>query len=208
MGVRPVVGALLVLACSPRPNGGVDPAVDCAPSTQSTSLPGSPDPHGLAGHWRVAAIAQGPLHPGKRTTGELWLWRSLASDSSRRTGVRAVARDTLTRPLYGATTLRLWDVTAVPSPGEVAVRDTVDPVYPPVLVTVHRGILSEGTPWTNIALWVESVVNRRDGVLVLDGAGFVLFLTDVDSNRFLGAWGPAGIVVADTGYFCATRVSI
>ena len=158
----------------------------------------------LEGGYDITFVSEGPMFAGHRVSGVLWLWRSSPADSSPSTGKRALASDTIQHPYYGATDLDLWEFTRQGSGTEAALKARIDPVYPEVLVGV-RGGLPTNKVWKEVSLWIDSIGNRRDGGLGLDGAGFVLYLAEVGRTGFRGRWGPAGIVLTDKGYFCATR---
>jgi len=155
----------------------------------------------LAGGYRLQVVSEGPEHTGRAVRGVLWLWPTSSRDSSVRTGRRAVAGDTARHPLFGATDLRLWDVTRRGPSDERRLRARTDPVYPQVMAMDGVGFRSE-----EASLWVESVANMRDGSVMLDGAGYLLLVTAHDSAGFRGRWGPAGIVRTESGYFCARRL--
>jgi hypothetical protein len=138
-------------------------------------------------------------------TGTLWLWRSTSLDSSLKTGKRVAAGDTSHDPLYGATDVQMSTLTRSGESDEAALRQRTDPVYPEILVTQFGGI-SRGKEWSEVQMWIGSLANARDGSDGLDGAGYSLYITEKDSTGFRGRWGRAGIVMTDTGYYCATRI--
>jgi hypothetical protein len=182
-----------------------DRVAPCDAQPVEAKLPPASEHAGLAGRYQLTIVSQGPQLAGRRVVGVLWLWRSSAADSSSETGKHVAPGDTVNHPYFGATNLGLWDLTAAPLQDEATVRARVDPVYPQVLFAVRGWPPGEYTKWKELTIWIESIGNRRDGTMGLDGAGFVLDVVRLRPNGFDGRWGPAGIVGTDTGYFCATR---
>jgi hypothetical protein len=181
-------------------------SLGCAPPPAEAQLPPTTDHSNLAGGYDITLISEGPEFAGRRVSGVLWLWRSSPADSSPSTGKRALASDSARHPYYGATDLDLWHLKRQGPATEAALKAQTDPVYPEVLVGISGGPPAD-TVWKGVSLWIESVGNRRDGGLGLDGAGFVLQLSELRDTGFSGHWGPAGIVQTEEGYFCATRRS-
>jgi hypothetical protein len=82
-------------------------------------------------------------------------------------------------------------------------RSNIDPIYPPVLLRagpIHS--LSVGPAGV---LLLETVGNRRDGVLSLDGTGMGMWVTQANANGFRGSFDRWGVVLTDKGRFCAFR---
>jgi hypothetical protein len=183
-----------------------DLGAPCEATAADAKLPAGSEHTGLAGRYELTIVSQGPQLAGRRIVGALWLWRSSATDSSRQTGKHVAPGDTVRHPYFGATNLNLWDLTATALQDEAAIRGRIDPVYPQVLLRVRGWPSGVYTTWKELTLWIESIGNRRDGTLGLDGAGFALDAVRLRPDGFDGRWGPAGIVSSDTGYFCATRV--
>jgi hypothetical protein len=177
----------------------------CEQPSGDAELPPATDHSKLAGGYDITFVSDGPELAGHHVSGVLWLWRSSPADSSSRTGKRALASDTLQHPFYGATDIDLWHLKTQNPHTEAELKALIDPVYPPILVGV-RGGLPTNRVWKEISLWIDAVLNRRDGGLGLDGAGFVLDLSELGPTGFRGHWGPAGIVQTDNGWFCATRL--
>ena len=183
-----------------------DRGAPCRAPAADAKLPAGSEHAGLAGRYELTIVSQGPQLAGRRVVGALWLWRSSATDSSPQTGKRVAPGDTVGHPYFGATNLNLWDLTTTPLQDEATLRARLDPVYPQVLLRVRGWPPGVYTTWKELTLWIESIGNRRDGTLGLDGAGFVLDAVRLRPDGFDGWWGPAGIVGSDTGYFCATRL--
>jgi len=57
------------------------------------------------------------------------------------------------------------------------------------------------------ALLLRTVGNRRDGVMVLDGAGLGAWIRQASDSGLSGSFEPWGIISDDEGRFCARRVS-
>ena len=189
----------------PRPDDrGAGEKVCSAPSAGASLAPTSGHA-GLDGRYQFTVISEGPNLAGRRVTGVLWLWPSSAADSSPRTRKGVAPDDTLKNPYYGASDLDLWSLTRKGPSAEAELRSRIDPVYPEILVRVRGGPSQSNTAWKSLTMWIESVVNARDGSLGLDGAGFALEILVISSSGFKGRWGPAGIVQTEAGYFCATR---
>jgi hypothetical protein len=178
----------------------------CEAPPADTKLPAAAEHVGLAGRYELTIVSQGPQLAGRRVVGVLWLWRGSAADSSLQSGKRVAPEDTVSHPYFGATNLNLRDLTATPPADEASTRAAIDPVYPQVLMEVRGWPPGIYTTWKELTLWIESIANRRDGTLGLDGAGFVLDAVRLRADGFDGRWGPAGIIGSDTGYFCATRI--
>jgi len=165
--------------------------VRCQPPAKS-NLKAPWNPGMLAGEYRVVWVSD----TGSRRRTEhlrLFLWRTSMRDVSTRTHKYPPQNDTLTHPLYG-------DI--VPDSGVFtkervrALKDAIDPIYPPVLVESARG---------TTVLLVGTVGNARDGLIGLDGAGIGMWVKEIGQTGFKGTFEPWGIVVEDKGHYCAIR---
>jgi hypothetical protein len=134
----------------------------------------------------------------------LQLWPTSSADSSPATGERPRAGDTRRFPLFGATNLDLYKFRVEESSAEVNDRARTDPLYPKVMATVSGNVIG-GRQRSTLALWIASSMNRG-GVDVRDGAGHHFTVLVQDTSGLRGTWEPAGIVLTDSGYFCARRV--
>jgi hypothetical protein len=150
------------------------------------------NPRTLAGEYRVVWVSD----TGSRRRAErlrLFLWRASMRDVSVKTHKHPPQSDTLTHPLYG-------DI--VPDSGVFtkervrALKNAIDPIYPPVLVESARGTTK---------LLVGTVGNARDGTIGRDGGGIGMWVKEIDQNGFRGTFEPWGIVVEDKGHYCAIR---
>ena len=207
MRILPVLVGLalsVTVACHPQTSVARAPGSSCNVPPALAQMSNSINADALAGEYAFSVYALGPYHHAS-VTGVLWLWPTSSKDSSVRRGRRAAAGDTVRRPLFGVTNIDVYDVTAAGPTDEPTLRRRTDPVYPEVLVGAERGVY-QGKAWSDVVLWIGSVMNSRDGSMWLDGAGYHFIVTARDSTGFRGVWGAAGIVETDTGYFCAERV--
>ena len=184
---------------------GSDGAAACRPpsSTDARHLRISAD--GAPGRYAFTVHSLGPEHRDQSVTGILQLWATSSADSSPSTGKRAAAGDTVRIPLFGATNLDLYRFRVGEPSDEASLRERTDPVFPQVMATTTGGVI-DGQAWSTFTFWVGSVVNRRDGVMALDGAGHHFTIFERDATGFRGTFGPAGIVQTESGYFCARRI--
>jgi hypothetical protein len=81
---------------------------------------------------------------------------------------------------------------------ERELRNSTDPIYPPVLM--------ESQPRGAAVLLRETINNRRDGQMGMDGGGVGMLISDADDHGFRGTFEPWGMVTGYQGYYCATRV--
>jgi len=206
--VRPLLLlAATVAACGPFGAHQPDPVKNCVRPAEDLDLPPTADVATLAGGWRIAVFSDGPFHVDSTLTGVLWLWPTHSTDSSVKTGKHAQPGDSAWAPLYGATDLDLLNMKLFGPSDEKTLRAQADPIYPPILVLRRHGTTPEGKPWQEAAIFYYSVVNRRDGRHAHDGAGSTLWIQEFGPSAMRGTVGPAGIIVVDTGFFCAVRIS-
>lgn len=86
-------------------------------------------------------------------------------------------------------------------------RRGTDPIFPPVLLRVGRPIDPSHPTWPWLALLVETLETREPGVFYNDGAGVYVRLDHLGPAGFAGSYGSWGIILTDSGYVCARRVS-
>ncbi|MFL5497859.1 MAG: hypothetical protein ACJ8AA_04815 [Gemmatimonadaceae bacterium] len=121
-------------------------------------------------------------------------------DSSPRAHLGPTPNDTVAHPLYG---LMVVDSGEFDRNRIQQLRSNVDPIYPPVLLlTGPRPSIGVGGAGV---LLLETVGNRRDGVLRLDGMGMGMWVTQANANGFRGRFDRWGIALTDKGHFCASR---
>jgi hypothetical protein len=207
---RLVIVTLLPAACGPHVETAAPvasgsphaPEWHCAPPPRQPST--TPGTTLKAGEFSLTLVAtEGPQRDSS-VSGPLWLWPTSVSDSSPRTGKRAVATDTLRTPFYGATDVNFDAVGApvfrhgpsdpTPSP------DSRDPVYPGVLV--FAGNRPGNSVGASATLVIGTLSNMRDGLISGDGEGIGLWVRAFDENAFVGDWSEWGIVRGGRGYFC------
>jgi hypothetical protein len=157
-----------------------------------------------AGEYTLTLFATDGPKKGRQVSGQLWLWHTSATDSSPRTGKRAVDTDTVRMPFYGATRLNFEAVGApVFRPGSsdpTPAADSRDPVYPGVVVFAGNEP-GDSVP-ASATLVIGSLSNMRDGLEGLDGAGIGLWVRSADNHKLVGDWSEWGIVRGGRGYFC------
>jgi hypothetical protein len=206
-----MLGLSLLVACASR--SSTPALVSDQGASQCDSMPDaiSPDQslEALAGRYRLTLVkTKGVSKPPGSFVGWLYLWRTSERDSSVRTNQRAIPGDTTRNPYFGTTDVDLDAAEAYAGEpwrgSEAPTRDEIDPVFPPILGHVTRGMY-QGRPWLDFDLAVGSIGNRRDGSLGLDGAGIGLFVRRLDATGLFGYWEPYGIVETGRGYFCAVR---
>jgi hypothetical protein len=141
--------------------------------------------------WRPDPLSE------KRFRGErLWLWHTSPFDSSLgKPTIRPPPDDTIHHVLWG-----VIGSGATPLTAEDSLRRASDPIAPPVLLL---GPYRPGEPGT---LLVGTIETRRPNVISLDGAGVGIWLSRADSNGFAGRYRPWGLLLTDSGYFCAKRI--
>jgi hypothetical protein len=128
------------------------------------------------------------------------LTKTAVTDRSPRTGRTPPTADTVLIPLYGAVSIDFDAVAALLGDNSPT---SVDPIYPGVLAfNLHN----RSAPYRGPTLLIGSIGNTRDGMIGLDGSGIALEVLSVSDHGFAGTWGPAGIVVNGSGYFCADAV--
>jgi len=160
------------------------------------------DPLSIAGQYRVQWVSTAEKTPYTAKL-RLFLWKTSMRDSSTNEHKTPPAGDTVVHPLYGI---------LVPDSGNFTkhridrLRASVDPIYPPVLLMTRSNPRStrRSNEWT--VLLLETVSNRRDNMLALDGGGTGMWIKDSDSNGFRGIFDRWGIIQSDKGYYCAYRV--
>ena len=121
-------------------------------------------------------------------------------DSSSRTHLGPVLNDTVAHPLYGVMVL---DSGEFDERRIQQLRADVDPIYPPVLLLA--GPMRSLMAGTGGILLLETVSNRRDGVMSTDGTGMGMWVSQVDANGFRGRFRHWGIALTDKGHYCASR---
>jgi len=197
--------ALVVLAAVQCrvPPADVPESSEC-PAVAEPSVEAGWEPRAMAGEYRVQWIVDTsgyPPRPSQRTEHlQLFLWPTSMKDSSRRAHLGPVPNDTVVHPLYGL---------MVPDTGEFdrdriqQLRSNIDPIYPPVLL--RAGPIQSLSVGAAGVLLLETVGNRRDGVLSLDGTGMGMWVTQANANGFRGSFDRWGVVLTDKGHFCAFR---
>jgi hypothetical protein len=153
------------------------------------------------GTYRLVLVATSGREQGASAEGELNLRPTSSSDRSPRTGQLAQDRNLAEAPLYGWSDL---DFVAVGASARKASASSRDPVFPGVLVRLISW--QEGYPPNTPVLLVSTASNRRDEVLMTDGAGIGLWVRRLSDGSFAGEWSRWGIAISGSGYFCATLV--
>jgi hypothetical protein len=160
------------------------------------------DPLSIVGEYRIQWISIADKPP-RTSRLRLFLWKTSMRDSSTKEHKVPALDDTVMHPIYG---------TLVPDSGKFSkdrvarLRSEIDPMYPPVLLMTRssRKSPTRSNEWT--VLLLDTVGNRRDDVVALDGGGTGMWIRDADANGFRGTFEPWGIVMDDKGYYCARRV--
>jgi hypothetical protein len=208
----------LLISCSSGPPtvGGAAP-VELGASERCDSvvdtLPPDKSLEGLEGRYRLTLVkTEGVSKSNGAYAGWLYLWRTSELDSSAATGQRAVPGDTTRMLYFGTTDVDLGAAEAYAGDfwqqlREPPTRASVDPVYPPILGHVRRGVY-HGRAWVDFTFGVGSFGNARDGSTRLDGAGVGLNVQRVDPGGLFGYWDAYGIVKTGRGYFCAHRARV
>ncbi|MGH7602862.1 MAG: hypothetical protein ACRENK_02570 [Gemmatimonadaceae bacterium] len=167
--------------------------------------PGS-DPRAMAGEYRVQWIVDTTGYPRRAVSRaehfRLFLWPTSMRDSSSRQHIGPAPNDTVRHPLYGVMVL---DSGEFDTERIRQLRAGVDPIYPPVLLLAGP-MRSVGVGRAGVLLW-ETVGNRRDGVISLDGTGMGMWVMQASANAFAGRFDRWGIALTDSGHFCASRLS-
>jgi hypothetical protein len=142
------------------------------------------------------------VHPSVRNAplAFLELHPALAEDSSPRTHRRADSSLIRFEPLIGRAALTLRGFRVLQR-GIPLTEGELDPVYPPVLVTVRPPGRSPGP----ITISINPEENRRDGVNNLDGGHILLSVQHLSPDGFSGQWNGGGNMDVGSGYYCAHR---
>jgi hypothetical protein len=152
---------------------------------------------------RITAT-EGPMK-GHSALGAFSLRKTSADDRSS-SGVRAKDRNLAAHPLFGWTDVQFDEVgapmaRAEPDRPEPSPTST-DPVFPGVLVDIGwKPSRPRGRPQDAPIIWIASAANRRDGSMVLDGGGIVLFVMKRSTDCLTGVWQEAGIIRLGRGTF-------
>ena len=196
-----ILVSLAVIECrsaSPAPVARVP-----CPTVTESLLTANWNPRSLAGQFRVEWVSDTGSTPRTQRL-RLFLWPTSMSDSSIRRHKSPTPGDTAIHPLYGV----MVPDTGLFSPARIAqLRSGVDPIYPPVLLItmVSKNPRMPARYWT--VLVIGTVANRRDGVMLTDGAGLGMWVRDSEPSGFRGTFSPFGIGSDDKGHYCAQRVS-
>jgi hypothetical protein len=195
---------LVILQCR-VPLANVPESSAC-PTVMGPAVEAGWEPRAMAGEYRVQWIVDSsgyPHHTSPRTEHlRLFLWPTSMNDSSPRAHRRPVPNDTVAHPLYG---LMVVDSGEFDKKRIQQLRSKVDPIYPPVLLRAGP-MHSIGVGAAGVLL-LDTVGNRRDGVLSLDGMGMGMWVTQANTNGFRGSFDRWGVVLTDKGHFCASRFS-
>jgi len=196
-----IILAALLLQC--RRTGAVAASPQSCAGVEEPALSREWDPRSMAGQHRIQWVSDTGMQ--MRTSSlRLFLWKTSMRDSSPSTHIHPAVGDTVLHPLYG---VLVPDTGSFPRARVERLRAAIDPIFPPVLL-LARVSTSPKVPvrdWT--VLLVGTVGNRRDDVVVLDGAGLGMWVRQADSNQFRGFFEPWGIVVDDKGHYCAQRIA-
>jgi hypothetical protein len=180
------------------------PESSACPRATEPSVEAGWVPRAMAGEYRVQWVVDTSGYPPRTSPRteylRLFLWPTSMNDSSPRTHRGPSPNDTVTHPLYGVMVL---DSGEFDKKRIRRLRSNIDPIYPPVLFLAgpRRSI---GVGEAGVLL-LETVGNRRDGVLGLDGTGIGMWVTQANANGFRGSFDRWGIVLTDKGHFCAFR---
>ena len=180
------------------------PESSVCPTATEPSVEAGWEPRAMAGEYRVQWIVDSSVYRSRISPStehlRLFLWPTSMNDSSPRAHVRPVPNDTLVHPLYGVIVL---DSGEFDRNRIQRLRSNIDPIYPPVLLLAGP-MHSIGVGAAGVLL-LETVGNRRDGVLGLDGTGMGMWVTQANANGFRGSFDRWGIALTDKGHFCAFR---
>ena len=157
------------------------------------------------GRYRLVLVATAGSHRGRRAEGMLELRLASPTDRSPEHPAERAPADTSVTPLWGATSI---DFTAVGAPVEPRGSDWApaptsrDPLHPGVMALVERSDARGHPPATE--LLIGTLWNRRvdDGRIGLDGPGIDLGIDRQRGDSAWGKWGPWGLMVDGSGYFC------
>jgi hypothetical protein len=196
--LRIFVGLSLCVAAASAAGQGTTRTCTRAPATASRIIPARE----LAGGWEWTLVSQ--RAETRTVTGVLWLWPASSRDSSPARRVRARAGDTTHVRLFGATDIVIHEMRRRGPTDESSLRARTDPVFPDLLVT-QSAKANQASFLAQPALWYRSEANDRERGPGLDGSGHLFRVTHADASGFRGHFGPAGLAVTDTGYFCARR---
>jgi hypothetical protein len=176
-------------------------ASDC-PVVAKPQLTDEWDPRSLAGEYRVEWFSDtSNVRKTKRL--RLFLWPTSMLDSSVKTGKRPGESDTVSHPLFG---ILVRDIGHFSASRIRQLRQSIDPIFPPVLFLSDRfSRVPDPTHYWN-ALLLGTISNRRDSMGGFDGAGIGMWVRQVTTGGFRGTFEPWGIVMDDRGYYCAERV--
>jgi hypothetical protein len=177
------------------------PSQACA-STEESTLPADWDPRSMVGQYRVEWVSD-TGRQAQTSRFRLFLWKTSMLDSSPKAHSRPAPGDTDLHPVYGV----MVPDKGVFTPSRIAqLRAGIDPIYPPVLLLARRSTSSQVPPRDWTVLLLGTVGNRRDDVMILDGAGLGMWVREATADEFKGIFEPWGIIVDDRGHFCARRV--
>jgi hypothetical protein len=180
------------------------PESSACPAVTQPSIEAGWDPRGMAGEYRVQWIVDTsgyfPRTASRTEHLRLFLWQTSMRDSSTRAHRGPAPNDTVAHPLYGVMVL---DSGEFDKKRIQQLRSNIDAIYPPVLLLAGpRRSIGVGAAGV---LLLETVGNRRDGVLSLDGTGIGMRVTQANTNLFRGSFDRWGIALTDKGHFCAFR---
>jgi hypothetical protein len=152
----------------------------------------------MAGEYRVQWVVDTsgfrPRTASRTGHLRLFLWQTSMRDSSSRAHLGPAPNDTVAHPLCGVMVL---DSGEFDKQRIQHLRSNTDPIYPPVLLLAGPmqliGVGAAGV------LLLETVGNRRDGVLSLDGTGMAMWVTQANANGFRGKFDRWGIALTDKG---------
>ena len=184
---------------SPQPAAPI--VISDCPVVAEPQLKDDWDPRSLAGEYRVEWVSDtSNVHKTKRL--RLFLWPTSMTDSSIKTGKRPAELDTISHPLFG---ILVPDVGRFSASRIMQLRQTIDPIFPPVLFLSDRfSRIPDPKHYWN-ALLLGTISNRRDAMGGLDGAGIGMWVRQVTTSGFRGTFEPWGIVIDDRGHYCAER---
>ena len=159
------------------------------------------------GEYHLTMVAVDSLHRGARASGPLLLWRTSASDSSPTTNARPARVDTVSTPLYGATTVDLPRVGVILSDDFMIPRPfSRDPLYPGILVHIQNWGRSGALRQSVLTVGTLTNVRAPLDYGMTDGPGAGLWVRQATADGFRGTWGPwGGLRASGYGYFCAVR---
>ena len=194
------LAALIQIHCSPA--GPSLPVPEACESLPRVDRNPRWDPRDLAGEYRITWVSDAAPATAQWLD-RLWLWPTSMRDSSVTQHRSAAPGDTVTHPLYG---VMRPDSGRLDESQAKELRETIDPIYPPVLLNVSRSGFAwlPDNPWA--VLLIGTAGNRRDGTLSLDGVGMGMRILEANAQGFRGNFGRWGIAMTDSGHFCAQRM--